>query len=45
MATAFIVLLCTVIIVGFFLEVAIGGGARVNIQPPPGRPPPRDDPE
>ena len=45
MATAFIVLLCTVIIVGFVLEVAIGGGARVSSQPPPSGPPPLDDPE
>lgn len=39
MATGF-VLICVVIVVGFLLEVAVGGGVRTEIHPPPDRPRP-----
>lgn len=44
MTTAFIILVCTVIVVGFFLEVAVGHGDSSTILPPPDEPPPDDPP-
>lgn len=44
MTTGFIILLCVVILVGFFLEISVPRGGP-TIQPPPKRGPPTDPPE
>jgi hypothetical protein len=43
MVTGFIVLICIIILVGFFLEIAVPRGGPM-IQPPPAGPPPDDPP-